>query len=116
MLFLIEYFYRLFQSRQWLRFASRSSVSHGLPRPHGPLKDLPYLLSPLGKSPYEVVALLNSSAGTAEAASDYYGYPKRVAADPDVDLVICGTRVDTHVRTTEGGIKAGKAVYIEWPS
>ncbi|KAI0376698.1 NAD(P)-binding protein [Hypomontagnella monticulosa] len=85
---------------------------------------LPYLLSPRGKSHYKIVALLNSSVAAAEAAREYfalpsdvkaYGDPNELASDPDIDLVTCCTRVDTHSLTTGPSIRAGKAVYIEWP-
>ncbi|KAI1400924.1 NAD(P)-binding protein [Hypoxylon fuscum] len=85
---------------------------------------LPYLLSSRGKPHYEIVALLNSSVSAAVAAREYfalpsslkaYGDPTDLASDPDVDLVVCCTRVDTHGLTTGPSVKAGKAVYIEWP-
>jgi predicted dehydrogenase len=85
---------------------------------------LPYLQSPRGKSHYEIVALLNSSVQAAEAAREQYklpatvktyGNPEDLAADPDVDLVVCNTRVDTHIKTTAPSLRRGKAVYIEWP-
>ncbi|KAI0835230.1 NAD(P)-binding protein [Hypoxylon sp. FL0890] len=85
---------------------------------------LPYLLSPRGRAHYKIVALLNSSIPAAEAArlhfdlpSDVkaFGDPNALASDPDVDLVVCCTRVDTHGLTTGPSLRAGKAVYIEWP-
>ncbi|KAJ5091842.1 NAD(P)-binding protein [Penicillium alfredii] len=85
---------------------------------------LPYLLSPRGQSHYEIVALLNSTAASAQAAKHEFGLPATVkaygdaaslAADPDIDLVVCCTRVDIHYDNTEPSLKAGKAVYIEWP-
>ncbi|KAI1749102.1 oxidoreductase family protein [Xylaria castorea] len=85
---------------------------------------LPYLHSARGKSHYELVALLNSSVAAAEAARKHfnlpptvraYGHPEDLAADGDVDLVVCNTRVDTHVLTTAPSLAAGKAVFIEWP-
>ncbi|KAI1133969.1 NAD(P)-binding protein [Hypoxylon sp. FL0543] len=85
---------------------------------------LPYLLSPRGRAHYKIVALLNSSIHAAETArSDFelpsdvkaFGDPNALAADPDVDLVVCCTRVDTHGLTTGPSLRAGKAVYIEWP-
>ncbi|KAK2039653.1 oxidoreductase family protein [Colletotrichum somersetense] len=85
---------------------------------------LPYLLSPRGRSHYAVVALLNSSVGAAEAARAHYGLPDDVKAygdpdalarDPDVDLVVCSTRVDAHFDIVAPSAAAGKAVYVEWP-
>ncbi|KAI5918075.1 hypothetical protein F4810DRAFT_607720 [Camillea tinctor] len=85
---------------------------------------LPYLLSPLGRPHYEIVALLNSSTEAAQAARKHsqlppsvrtYGDPEQLAADAQVDLVVCSTRVDKHIPTTAASLKAGKAVFIEWP-
>ncbi|KAI0968613.1 oxidoreductase family protein [Xylaria arbuscula] len=85
---------------------------------------LPYLNSERGKSHYELVALLNSSEEAAKAARTQYklpptvktyGNPDDLAADKDIDLVVCNTRVDTHILTTAPSLRAGKAVFIEWP-
>ncbi|GAB1315363.1 hypothetical protein MFIFM68171_05573 [Madurella fahalii] len=86
---------------------------------------LPYLLSARGRSKFTLTALLNSSIPAAEraiAAYDLpaseiraYGDPAALAADPDVDLVVCNTRVDTHFDTVLPSVKAGKDVYVEWP-
>ncbi|KAK1759799.1 hypothetical protein QBC47DRAFT_292117 [Echria macrotheca] len=85
---------------------------------------LPYLLSPRGRANYTIVALLNSSVAAAEAAiaaynlppsTKAYGSPSELAADPDVDLVVCNTRVDVHASTVRASIAAGKAVFCEWP-
>ena len=85
---------------------------------------LPYLQSARGKAHYEIVALLNSSVAAAEAARTTfnlpstvkaYGDPHALAADPDVDLVVDNTRTDVHFPTIEPSVKAGKAVFVEWP-
>ncbi|KAI4948593.1 hypothetical protein J4E91_006019 [Alternaria rosae] len=85
---------------------------------------LPYLLSPRGKKHYQLVALLNSSTQAAEAAKKTfalpddvkaYGDPTILAGDPEIDLLVVCTRVDIHSSVTEPSLKAGKAVYIEWP-
>jgi predicted dehydrogenase len=85
---------------------------------------LPYLLSPRGSSHYTIVALLNSSIAAAESARSAfnllptvkaYGDPEALAQDPDIDLVVCNTRVDVHYPTTAPSLQAGKHVYIEWP-
>ncbi|KAF2967698.1 hypothetical protein GQX73_g5875 [Xylaria multiplex] len=85
---------------------------------------LPYLHSAQGRSHYELVALLNSSVEAAVAARAHfklpptvktYGSPDDLARDKDVDLVVCNTRVDTHVLTSSASLTAGKAVFIEWP-
>jgi predicted dehydrogenase len=86
---------------------------------------LPYLLSARGRERYQIVALLNSSADAARAAiavydldpatTRAYGKPEDLAADPDVDLVVCCTRVDVHFDSAWASVAAGKAAYIEWP-
>jgi hypothetical protein len=38
-----------------------------------------------------------------------------LAADGDVDLVVCSVRVDRHFQTVRPSIIAGKAVFVEWP-
>ncbi|KAG8416383.1 hypothetical protein J3459_007814 [Metarhizium acridum] len=85
---------------------------------------LPNFQNPAGRSRYRVTALCNSSVSAAEAAiqtyklgpdTKAYGNPEDLAADPDVDFVICNTRVDKHLETVLPSIKAGKDVYIEWP-
>ncbi|KAI0531986.1 oxidoreductase family protein [Xylaria digitata] len=85
---------------------------------------LPYLHSTQGRSHYELVALLNSSVEAAVAARAHfklpptvrtYGSPDDLAKDREVDLVVCNTRVDTHVLTSAASLTAGKAVFIEWP-
>ncbi|UNI24960.1 hypothetical protein JDV02_010673 [Purpureocillium takamizusanense] len=44
-----------------------------------------------------------------------YGDPQSLADDPDVDLVVCCTRVDVHLATVLPSVRAGKHVYVEWP-
>lgn len=85
---------------------------------------LPYLQSARGQTQYKVVALLNSSREAAEKARSHfnlpstvkaYGDPALLAADDEVDLVSVVTRVDQHYSAVEPSIRAGKAVYVEWP-
>ncbi|EUC40371.1 hypothetical protein COCMIDRAFT_108999 [Bipolaris oryzae ATCC 44560] len=85
---------------------------------------LPVLKTPAGRSKITITGLLNSSVGAAKAAiQEYefpattkaYGSPEDLAADPDIDLVICNTRVDKHHEVIMPSIKAGKDVYVEWP-
>jgi predicted dehydrogenase len=85
---------------------------------------LPGLLSTTGRSKIAIKALLNSSVDAAKAAVEAYklpsdtktyGTPKDLAADPDIDLVICNTRVDKHYETILPSVRAGKDVYVEWP-
>ncbi|KAH6843443.1 hypothetical protein B0I37DRAFT_393645 [Chaetomium sp. MPI-CAGE-AT-0009] len=85
---------------------------------------LPYLLSATGRSKYQIVALLNSSVAAARAAIEAYGLPAdtraygdpaELAADGEVDLVVCNTRVDKHYETVMPSVRAGKDVFVEWP-
>ncbi|KAF4832384.1 Galactose/lactose metabolism regulatory protein GAL80 [Colletotrichum tropicale] len=85
---------------------------------------LPYLLSPLGHSKYQITALLNSSVDAANRAikaydlpaeTKAYGNPEDLAGDPNVDLVVVSVRVDLHHDTALPSVKADKDVYIEWP-
>jgi len=73
---------------------------------------------------YEVVALCNSSVDSAKAAiathglaptTKAYGTPEDLAADPNVELVVCCTRVDKHYDGLMPALKAGKDVFCEWP-
>lgn len=82
---------------------------------------MPYLqASPL----FEIVALCNSSEKSAKAAVEKYklpsntktyGSPEELAKDPDVDLVVCNTRVDRHHKVMMPVLRAGKNAYVEWP-
>lgn len=85
---------------------------------------LPNFLIPAGKSKFQITALLNSSPDAARSAIQVYKLPSEVkaygdpadlAADPDVDFVVCNTRVDKHFETTLQSIQKGKDAYIEWP-
>lgn len=85
---------------------------------------LPNLQTSAGLSRFRITAVCNSSVSAAEATiqayklglgTKAYGNPDDLAADPDVDFVICNTRVDKHWETVLPSIKTGKDVYIEWP-
>ena len=85
---------------------------------------LPYLQSERGKQRYKIAALLNSSEQAARNAIKAYeipddvkayGSPHDLAADPDIDLVVCTTRVDVHYETIKPSVEAGKNVFVEWP-
>ncbi|RYP43852.1 hypothetical protein DL768_009632 [Monosporascus sp. mg162] len=85
---------------------------------------LPYLLSPAGRARFHIIALCNSSVEAAKRSiktfhlpseTRAYGSPDDLAADPDVQLVICSTRVDKHYETSLPSVKAGKDVFVEWP-
>lgn len=85
---------------------------------------LPFLMHPAFQSHLRLTALLNSSVDAAKAAiktyelppkTKVYGSPEDLANDPDIDLVICCTRVDTHFATILPSVKAVKDVFVEWP-
>ncbi|KAI8810938.1 oxidoreductase family protein [Cladochytrium replicatum] len=84
---------------------------------------IPYLQSENGKKHYRLDALLNSSKEAAESAKvtynltnvKAYGDPKSLAADPDIDLVVISSSIETHFSVLESTINAGKAVFVEWP-
>ncbi|KGQ08823.1 Galactose/lactose metabolism regulatory protein GA L80 [Beauveria bassiana D1-5] len=85
---------------------------------------LPYLVSERSRSQYEIVALLNTSVESAQNSiklfslppdTKAYGDPEDLARDPDVDLVVCATRVDAHYKATLPSVRAGKRAFIEWP-
>ncbi|KAF2147541.1 uncharacterized protein K452DRAFT_282553 [Aplosporella prunicola CBS 121167] len=83
---------------------------------------LPYLKD---SSKYEIVALCNTSIESAQAAiaahklpasTKAYDSPAAIAADPDIDLVVCSIRVDRHYPFLKPILEAGgKDVYCEWP-
>lgn len=86
---------------------------------------LPVLVTGHHRDLFQITALCNSSVDAAKSAiAKYqldpatvkaYGSPADLAADPDVELVLCNTRVDKHYETVLPSIQAGKSVYIEWP-
>jgi predicted dehydrogenase len=85
---------------------------------------LPGLLSPTGRAKLPITALLNSSVEAAKSAIETYklspetkayGSPEDLANDPDVDFVICNTRVDKHLDTILPSVRKGKDVFVEWP-
>ncbi|EED24617.1 oxidoreductase, putative [Talaromyces stipitatus ATCC 10500] len=86
---------------------------------------LPVLVSGRYSDLFTITALCNSGVAAAESAIQHYhldpsvvkpyGNPADLAADPDVELVLCNTRVDKHYETILPSVQAGKSVYIEWP-
>lgn len=86
---------------------------------------LPVLVGARNRDLFQITALCNSSVDAAKSAiAQYhldsstvkaYGSPADLAVDPDVDLVLCNTRVDKHYETILPSIQTGKSVYIEWP-
>lgn len=79
----------------------------------------------LAASPnFEIVALMNSSLASTEAAikahnlpatTKAYDSPEKLAQDPNVDLFVVSTRVDTHYDLAKPALQAGKNIYVEWP-
>ncbi|KAK4233535.1 hypothetical protein C8A03DRAFT_38748 [Achaetomium macrosporum] len=108
-----------------------SSRTHPSPRTTGGVAwaaraHLPYLLSPRGRARYQIVGLLNSSLAASQAAIAAhnldpahvraYSSPAELAADEEVDLVVCSTRVDKHYETVIDSVReGGKDVFCEWP-
>ena len=84
---------------------------------------LPHLV----QSPnFEIVAVCNSSLESSRAAiqahglnsatTQAYSNPEELAKDPNVDLYVVSTRVDTHHAALLPALKAGKKnIYVEWP-
>ena len=73
---------------------------------------------------FRIVALCNSSKEAAQAAKEKYNLPATtktydspadLAADPDIDLVVCSVRVDKHYETLKPCVEAGKDCFVEWP-
>lgn len=83
---------------------------------------IPYLRSNPEK--YTIAALCNSSLTSTNAAikahnlpasTRAYDSPAALAADPEVDLVVISTRVDTHYELALPVLRARKNIFIEWP-
>ncbi|KAF2496888.1 NAD(P)-binding protein [Lophium mytilinum] len=72
---------------------------------------------------YKITALQNSSTASAKAAASTfglpdvacYGDPSSIANDPNVDLVAVSVKVPEHYKLIEPALRAGKAVFSEWP-
>src|SRR5437660_6718845 len=70
---------------------------------------------------FEITALSTSRRESADAASKQFGVP--VAFDnhqdlvnrPDVDVVAVTVKVPYHLELATAALRAGKAVYCEWP-
>ncbi|KAI9727169.1 MAG: transcription regulator gal80 [Chrysothrix sp. TS-e1954] len=82
---------------------------------------LPYLKD---TSKYTIAAVCNTSIASAEEAIKHfelgngtkpYGSAQELAADPDVDLIVCSVRVDRHYDAIKPAIEAGKQCFVEWP-
>ncbi|MEU8080395.1 Gfo/Idh/MocA family oxidoreductase [Catellatospora citrea] len=69
---------------------------------------------------FELRAVSTSRRSSAEAASARYGVPgfddaRDLIARPDVDLVVVAAQVTQHLEVISAALRAGKAVYSEWP-
>ncbi len=70
---------------------------------------------------YELVAIANLTTGKAKAAGEKYKARyvttdyHQILNDPDIDMVVIGTRHNLHAQQTVDAIKAGKHVLIEKP-
>lgn len=76
----------------------------------------------LKSSPYfELCAVSTSRRESAEAAKRQFAVPfafddpLEMIARPEVDLVVVSVRVPRHHELVSAAIRAGKAVYCEWP-
>ncbi|KAJ0311805.1 hypothetical protein Brms1b_008020 [Colletotrichum noveboracense] len=82
---------------------------------------LPYFAT---TSNCKIVALQNSSTETAKKAARIqnlgedtaaYGDIQSTVSDPNIDLVAVCLKVPAHLPIIEAALKAGKAVFSEWP-
>ncbi|KAK1243298.1 hypothetical protein MKX07_003926 [Trichoderma sp. CBMAI-0711] len=73
---------------------------------------------------YDIVAVCNSSAESAQRSIDYhklpattkaYGRPEDIAADPNVDLVVVSVIVTSHHKVAKPVLLAKKQLFVEWP-
>ncbi|KIW24749.1 uncharacterized protein PV07_10443 [Cladophialophora immunda] len=79
----------------------------------------------LASSPnFEIVAMCNSTLESTKAAIKAHNLPETVqaydsydgiAADPNVDLFVVSTRVDSHYDVVVPALKAKRNVFVEWP-
>lgn len=88
------------------------------------LAHLPYLQSPQGKAHYEIIALCNSSVESAEKSIAHfklsstinaYESAEDLANDPEAELVVNVTGVESHYDVLLAALRAGKNVYTELP-
>lgn len=70
---------------------------------------------------FALAAVATTRTESAEAARERFGArhaftdPARLAAHPDVDLVVVTVKVPAHVELVRAAVDAGKHVYCEWP-
>lgn len=83
---------------------------------------LPYLKANPDK--YKIVAVLNSTLGSSQAAIEKYELTETAKAFGDleefinyeeIDLVTCCVEVAPHYQVMEAALEAGKNVFCEWP-
>lgn len=70
---------------------------------------------------YRVMAVSHHELGTAQAAAQKFGIPhafataEELVAHEEVDLVVVAVKVPHHAALVNLAIRAGKAVFSEWP-
>jgi predicted dehydrogenase len=69
-----------------------------------------HIKSVVARTPTSATDVVRSLGG-GEAATDWHA----VLEDPDIDLVVIGTRHDTHAEIAAAALEAGKAVFVEKP-
>ncbi|OAP58283.1 hypothetical protein AYL99_07373 [Fonsecaea erecta] len=80
----------------------------------------------LASSPnFEIVAMCNSTLASTKAAITAHNLSEdtvkaydsydAIAVDPDVDLFVVSTRVDSHLDVVVPALKARRNVFVEWP-
>jgi predicted dehydrogenase len=74
---------------------------------------------------YQFTGVCNSSLESSQAAIKAHDLDEKVtkpyasvadlAANPDIDLIVCAVRVDRHYECLKPVLAAGKDVFVEWP-
>src|SRR5262245_33568390 len=70
---------------------------------------------------YAITAVATTRTETAEAAAKKFGAraaytdSRKLAADPNVDLVVVSVKTPGHHAHVRAALEAGKAVFCEWP-
>ncbi|KAF9044952.1 oxidoreductase [Panaeolus papilionaceus] len=88
----------------------------------------PALLDPRLEGKYRLVAVSTSSPASAKATAElyseetgnkvkaYHGSSRRIASDPNVDLVAVSVKAPLHKELALPAIEAGKDLFVEWPA
>lgn len=88
----------------------------------------PSLLQPSLQTKYKLVAVSTTSEVSAKSTADkhasqlghpvkaYYGDSSRVAADPEIDLVVVSVKTQYHKDTILPVIAQKKDFFLEWPA